>query len=173
MRLVPSTKVAISLLTLAACAVWLGVGPASAETTHKPRCVGYDNLTEVTHTTVATVPQPSPGVGLLGTVHDDLSDASGKPVATSDGSYVVYANPDGSMSELIIFTDTTPAGTATGGATVSFIAVFTHQVISVPIVGKSGLLRGMVGTHDFQLVGSPTPTGATYQTKISLCAKQV
>jgi Allene oxide cyclase barrel like domain len=115
-----------------------------------------ENLREVCHTNVHR--ETRPGVGHHLTFTEELYDADGALVSTSEGMSVVYGNPDdGSLMQLMTATEKLIDGVISWTGTVrqEDPAGAKFGVNRFPAIGVSGRYAGKTGTRTFKFVERP------------------
>jgi hypothetical protein len=173
----PARGVALAAAATAVvtCTAAASAAPASASASpahkgaHAGRfCVSYDNLVEQATVTPDATATPS-ATSLVGRSLGEFRNASGRLVATEDGTFVAYQKVDGSRVELFQYTASLPGGSVFGGGTVSITDISAGHEATLSAVGTSGILRGLTGTWKFTLTGAPAPGVTTFTASFTLC----
>lgn len=115
-----------------------------------------ENLREVCHTAVHR--ETRPGVGHHLTFTEELYDADGTLVSTSEGMSVVYGDPEtGGLMQLMTATEKLADGVIswTGPVAQEDPNGAEFRVNSFPAIGVSGRYAGKTGTRTFKFVERP------------------
>lgn len=111
-----------------------------------------EKLREVIHTAVHY--EERPGVGHSVNFHDEIYDADGQLVGTSEGVAVVFSHPDdGHLMQLVNATDSYPNGTVHWSGKYDMEPVEDQH--SVLAIGTSGRYLGMVGRRSWRMLERP------------------
>jgi hypothetical protein len=163
----PAKGVAVAAAAAAVVTCTASASAASpAATPDQARCVVFDHLIERAEVHVNPL---AGGAAAVGTSVGEFRTASGRLIATEDGSFVAYQNADGSRSELFQYTGTLAGSTIFGSGTVSIDAITAGQAASLYAVGTSGWLRGLTGNWTFRLTGAPAPGVTVFDASFTLC----
>lgn len=185
MRMLPLKRIMVPLAVLGAslalpaaipAAAWAAgaapVRPATADGDSTPPgwCAVVDNLTEVSHLTFYDGGAPGPGPGDVVYYHDELYDAAGRQVGTSDGQALVYADPsNGELMESVTNTDHLMNGAVFSAGSLSVRAAAAGEVQSVYAVGTAGRYLNRTGTRSVQLVARVDSVTSISKASISVC----
>jgi hypothetical protein len=174
MRRIPSARTTAALAALTLCAGWVEAGSGAAATVPAAHpeargCITVPNLTEDT-----TITYQNPGAadthqGETGVTHAVISYPDGRQFAVEDGTFVVFIDGAGTLSEMFQFTDTLEGGTTYGGGVIPLVATGEGLPQKFTDVGTSGRYRGMTGEWDFTLTSHPSPTQSVFAVSLHLC----
>jgi len=121
-------------------------------TTNGGGVVRLENLREIIHTAVRY--EERPGVGHSVTFHDELYDADGTLVGTTEGLAVVFSHAeDGRLMQLVSAVDTFPDGTVHWTGKYDMEPVEDEH--SVVAIGTGGAYVGMIGTRSWRMLERP------------------
>lgn len=158
-------RLAVAMACGAGTLVLGTAGPASAAGS----CVVLDPLTETAHSTFYDNGTPGEDPGDRVTFHNEIFDASGAQIGTSDGGALLFAGSNGGLYERIAAVDTFADGRVswTGNVLISSAASGADQAVGA--LGVTGRYHGKSGTRHFRVVGSPGPGVTTFASSLNIC----
>lgn len=174
MRRIPSARTAAALAVLTLCAGWVEAGSGSAATAPAAQpeargCITVSGLTETATITYQNPGAPDTHQGETGVTHAVIAYPDGSQFAVEDGTFVVYIDGSGVLSEMFQFTDTFKGGTAFGGGIIPLVATGQGLPQKFTFVGTSGRYRGMTGEWDFTLTSRPSLTETLFAASLHAC----
>ena len=174
MRRIPSARTTAVLAVLTLCAGWVeaGSGAAAAAPAARPEARGCTKVSNLTETTTITFQNPGAAdthQGETGVTHAVITYPDGKQFAVEDGTFVVYIDGSGVLSEMFEFTDTLKNGTTYGGGVIPLVATGEGLPQKFTVVGTSGRYRGMTGEWDFTMTARPSLTESVFAVSLDLC----
>jgi hypothetical protein len=108
-------------------------------------------------------------VGETGSTHSVITFADGEQLGVEDGTFVVYVNGAGVLSEMFEFTDTLVVGDALGNGDIPLQATAAGDPQQFQVAGTSGRIKGLSGTWNFTLTSRPSTTESIFSVSLDLC----
>jgi hypothetical protein len=178
MRSLTTKQATATAAVVVLCAAMAGTASASSAPADEagraaggaPRhCRDFSGLTETSYITVLNAGDATTHVGETGTTHSVVTFADGRQLGVEDGTFVVYVNGAGVLSEMFEFTDTLVVGDALGNGDIPLQATAAGDPQQFQVAGTSGRIKGLSGTWNFTLTSRPSTTESIFSVSLDLC----
>jgi hypothetical protein len=175
MRPLTTKQTTVTAAVVVLCAAMAGTASASADQagsaarTPARHCPDLTGLTETSYITVLNPGDATTHVGETGSTHSVITFADGKQLGVEDGTFVVYVDGAGVLSEMFEFTDTLTVGDGLGNGVIPLQATAAGDPEQFQVAGTSGRIKGLSGTWNFTLTSRPSAGESIFAVSLDLC----